>query len=794
MIQFLENFGLGDYIENDEFIQGIVGAAVSEGKLFTGYCGDSYIVHDFGDLELSVHIHREDEKHASIIGFDTTCPGREMWNVRISTPHLLPKDASRLEKRCLVKSAVNGKGLAVVNILNSDVIPSFAPEERMLLQVVGFPVSIHYYENEDAYAADQPDGPDGKKWLLADGTVFPSGFLNNRSINKEKKDDEEDDDDADNYCLIRGTVKGLYHGILKFGEAELKTCIRCIINTSFGDLMLIHTHDQVPEKEWDALKVGSIVNTVCVLVGDAAIYDYDEGIIKDEENDYSVLRDIILKGDPERLRCILADDAEYYAGYNQKLYKGQDEIIERLKVVQEKPRDEFFAHRATVTSIDDMDNTTPYEVGKRCLVIAEKEETNYTSIAFLTVNDEGMITRIETTTDSRYHFRIDNTADEFTIVNAIKEAYTTGVFDGIFPYMTDDYEHHSFWVLDVIRGKEDAIDYYTGKGESIRRGGSFPEGRIVSIVTAPDRKRPRGVHSNGEQISDPGDTEKRKDCGKLAVLLNQCVNDKTNQVLIIPTITENGRLAQILVTDPELFTVAEFDEDDFEFGETVLSNEAILAILKTALADGDNETAEKLVERYADDWDGNGDLMTTALELAVETGNTDYVEKHIDDFDAWDLQYLLDIAEGNPEMIELLNDHGVYHEWEYYDGSRFALETVNGTVLSFDPEFQKEVWAKYMEEHNLKDERVVELLEKLSTGEDLSEEEEELEMACELLKVSISDDGTLQLGEYEWSGEVESECGASGFDLVELLENLGYDIKFVGERWKLETNGVYYLE
>ena len=99
-----------------------------------------------------------------------------------------------------------------------------------------------------------------------------------------------------------------------------------------------------------------------------------------------------------------------------------------------------------------------------------------------------------------------------------------------------------------------------------------------------------------------------------------------------------------------------------------------------------------------------------------------------------------------------------------------------------------------MEEHNLSDESVVALLNKLSTGEDLNDEEEELEMVCDLLKVSVSDNGTLQLGEYGWSGEVESECGTSGFDLVELLENLGYDIKFVGERWKLETNGVYYIE
>ncbi len=218
----------------------------------------------------------------------------------------------------------------------------------------------------------------------------------------------------------------------------------------------------------------------------------------------------------------------------------------------------------------------------------------------------------------------------------------------------------------------------------------------------------------------------------------------------------------------------------------------ILSRLKEAFESEDIDRVEELVNEYEDDFDDEN-LGQKALELAVEAGCTDYVEEHIDDFDTWDMAYLMNLTD-DPEMIETLNGHGIYHDWEYFDGFRFAYETVNGTVLSFDSDFQKEVWAKYMEEQSLNDERVVELLEKFSTGEDLSEEEEELEMACELLKVSVSEDGTLQLGEYGWSGEVESECGASGFDLVELLENLGYDIKFEGEQWKLETNGVYYLE
>ena len=77
-----------------------------------------------------------------------------------------------------------------------------------------------------------------------------------------------------------------------------------------------------------------------------------------------------------------------------------------------------------------------------------------------------------------------------TIIRAIYTAYTTGRFDVLFPLMTDDYEHISFWVTEVLRGKEQAQEYYAGKGETLRKSRSFPRGILVRIVSAPDRVRP----------------------------------------------------------------------------------------------------------------------------------------------------------------------------------------------------------------------------------------------------------------------------------------------------------------
>ena len=45
-----------------------------------------------------------------------------------------------------------------------------------------------------------------------------------------------------------------------------------------------------------------------------------------------------------------------------------------------------------------------YPAGTRCLVLEDSSDKSYESIVFITVNDEGNITKLHFVTDSRYHF------------------------------------------------------------------------------------------------------------------------------------------------------------------------------------------------------------------------------------------------------------------------------------------------------------------------------------------------------------------------------------------------------
>lgn len=138
-----------------------------------------------------------------------------------------------------------------------------------------------------------------------------------------------------------------------------------------------------------------------------------------------------------------------------------------------------------------------------------------------------------------------------------KEAYEKGDFSELFPVMAEDYEHMSFWVLEIIKGKDAAIHYYREKGKAVRNSDSVLRGTIVEIVDAPTSVRPNGVYVEGKQIEEDRAFFGRKDWGKAAVLMTQIVRGEEDKILIIPSINEDGMLKQILVTNPNFYVLKE---------------------------------------------------------------------------------------------------------------------------------------------------------------------------------------------------------------------------------------------
>jgi len=189
---------------------------------------------------------------------------------------------------------------------------------------------------------------------------------------------------------------------------------------------------------------------------------------------------------------------------------------------------------------------------------------------------------------------------------------------------------------------------------------------------------------------------------------------------------------------------------------------------------------EEFVEEHEDEYpDGLADYV---FRLAIQMGNMTYVDEYADEFDLNDgdgCSTYLDETD-DEEMQELLMDHGAFRSWDDYDDCKFAMETVEGTVLVFDNGFQREVFEKYKKDFNFTDERLREIF-----VDGAGEEESDRDVAGDLSALGVSFDRETIV--------FDDKCGNGGHMLMDLLEELGWECDFEGDSWKLETNGVYFI-
>lgn len=459
MASYIENFGLSFLTETDEDAIGLVQYIAKTGKAIVGYYGTPYINAHFGDAQFILRTElKSEEKAIEVVGMDTHCSGECVWECRLGSVELNTEEEDKLSKKCILAKKEDGSGMVVANIVNADVLPSFQEDDIVKLQMVAFSVDINYYPDEDAYAKEQPESASGRKWLLADGTIFPSGLLRNRN----PEDPEYGKNNwMDDHVLIRGTVKKLCRGDVRVGETEAPAFIRCVIDTQNGPLELIHTAAQVKRSQHDYVKIGAVVSGIFVLSGDAAIYEYENGIVKDEEHDLALLRGIFCGEDPERMRYALAEDAVYIPGSGRTLFKGRDAILAQMGADRYNGK---VAYMATIESVDDGDTSLSYERGKRCVVIVEEATGDYQSFVFVETDQEGRIASLSMTAENRYHVRLDPRPEKKAPLEGMrgpKDFRQAMVWRARFHDMVDDgidteeklpaTEHASEYVVNALR-------------------------------------------------------------------------------------------------------------------------------------------------------------------------------------------------------------------------------------------------------------------------------------------------------------------------------------------------------
>ncbi len=231
--------------------------------------------------------------------------------------------------------------------------------------------------------------------------------------------------------------------------------------------------------------------------------------------------------------------------------------------------------------------------------------------------------------------------------------------------------------------------------------------------------------------------------------------------------------------------------------ENGLTNEQIFDIISSAMETKYLDEIEELVEEYKSLCDEN-DLEYSSYEkevfaIAVRTGNEEYIEEHAEDFDLnsaenyWGDPYCPFLNETEDEGIrQVLLDHGAFVDWENYDTCPFATDTSNWFVISFTADFQEEVFGKILEYLGYDEDEFFETVEDWDQADSVFVGEYSLSDLMKYMEWE-PEDGEIRFQDF---GYTTSENGAK---IMDVLEELGYELDFIGTQSKFETTGVYYL-
>ena len=412
----LQCYGLEYLDETQEDRQALLAYIAQNADVIKGYRG-VYLNYYMNSVQYCLSAMRNEENHYEVINMDVHNTGKEVWTCRIKGT-LKDENSDPLFKRLLVSSEAD-EGFAVIELINSDILPSYEEGDIIRFQVTGQALQVHYYESEEAYV--QAEGTDIKedhpvlkpgKLANGDGVIIATGFMNQHLVRKDRTEKKEFDPVVDSYCAVRGTAKRLLIHDVKLHDQMASRYVSCLIDTQFGELPIVHTLDAVSDEERKQIKEGAIVSVVCVLSGDVMIYDYDQGIVLNEENNRKLLRSCFnSRGSWDRLCSALDEHCIYESEGSGMRIQGKDKIIAFLKEreqTQIAANVKYDAAYATLEKPACDTDRYDYEEGREVVALFVHGEDRWLSIVFAHTNEDGLIDRILLSQNDGHRIRVHN--------------------------------------------------------------------------------------------------------------------------------------------------------------------------------------------------------------------------------------------------------------------------------------------------------------------------------------------------------------------------------------------------
>ena len=148
--------------------------------------------------------------------------------------------------------------------------------------------------------------------------------------------------------------------------------------------------------------------------------------------------------------------------------------------------------------------------------------------------------------------RMEENSRLYDVLSVLRDGYTTGNFEGLFPFLAQDCVMESQWVLTPNTGYDAVAAYYTEKGNTLVESGSFPNCSIVELLgnCNPVKNASGSLNGGKQEASSLGHMYTP---GKLCLEMKQTIDDKENAVIVDVTLNESGLVKRIDLCMPELF-------------------------------------------------------------------------------------------------------------------------------------------------------------------------------------------------------------------------------------------------
>ncbi len=316
----------------------------------------------------------EKTQHMEIRSGQIHNAGTAFWRCRVLR-EITPEGSSDLDMRILAETVYGKKFVTVLDVVNADILPSYAPGEIIDLQVIGKTHSVYFYRDEAQYARAEARGKSPLNCPVPsgdDGRVSLAGTILRRT-------------------WLRVEIPQEY------GSDAVTNLQACRLGTCFGDIQMMVSRLQESEA-----RAGRVLSASCSIQGDPLIAEYEYGMVISEKNNLMALRYAFSSGRVHRLLPVLSEDCVLDAGPFGGTAAGPGRVAERLAEIRGR-----FAGRGEMYALYGAADEGGDPEGKRCVVVGrgEEAEQNDALYVFAGTDGEGRICSLRLRGGPRRPFR-----------------------------------------------------------------------------------------------------------------------------------------------------------------------------------------------------------------------------------------------------------------------------------------------------------------------------------------------------------------------------------------------------